>query len=277
MREILEYIITIMQFGFFQRAFIALLIVSIIAPFIGMFLVTKQGSNLADGISHITILGVTMGLFFGLNISIISLFVSIFSAILLEYLNSTKKISLDAGIVLMVSISLAFVSIFQRLGVNSQLIEGLLFGNILSVSWSEIRIISLIAVISCMWTIAHYRSILTVISFGEQSKIVGISYMYINYTLMAVVGAVIYATVQATGGLLASGMLIIPVLIAQTINRGFLLTHSIAVLASLVSAVFGLFVSIVWDIPVSSAVIISLVILLILCSIFAQMKRKFFN
>lgn len=52
----------ILQYPFMQRALIAGIIIGFISPLIGVFLVVRRLSMIADALSHVTLSGVAAGL-----------------------------------------------------------------------------------------------------------------------------------------------------------------------------------------------------------------------
>ena len=60
----------IFQYDFMIRAFTAGLIIAVLAPTIGIFLVIKRYSLLADTLAHVSLFGVALGVLTGVNPSI---------------------------------------------------------------------------------------------------------------------------------------------------------------------------------------------------------------
>lgn len=55
------------QLGFMQNAFIAGFIVSMLCPFIGLFIVLRRYSMIGDTLSHSSFAGVAIGLVLGID------------------------------------------------------------------------------------------------------------------------------------------------------------------------------------------------------------------
>ena len=54
-----------LQFGFMQRAFAAGAVMAIVCPLIGVFLVPRRLSLIADTLAHVALAGVAIGLLMG--------------------------------------------------------------------------------------------------------------------------------------------------------------------------------------------------------------------
>ena len=75
-----------LSYEFMRRAMLAASFMAIIAPLIGVFLVVRRQSLLADTLSHVSLAGIALGFFININPTLTTLFVVIVSAVVLEYL-----------------------------------------------------------------------------------------------------------------------------------------------------------------------------------------------
>ena len=53
----------LLAYGFMQRALVAALLVGIVAPLVGIFLIQRRLSLIGDGMGHVALAGVAIGLF----------------------------------------------------------------------------------------------------------------------------------------------------------------------------------------------------------------------
>ena len=56
-----------LQYGFMQRAFIVGILLAVITPCIGITIVLKRMSMIGDALSHASLAGVALGLLLGIN------------------------------------------------------------------------------------------------------------------------------------------------------------------------------------------------------------------
>src|SRR3989344_1284193 len=83
--------LTIFQYGFVIRGLEAGIIVALIAPLIGIFLVLRRSSLIADTLAHVSLAGIALGLLLGINPVISALIFTIFSSLGIERLRTTKR------------------------------------------------------------------------------------------------------------------------------------------------------------------------------------------
>ena len=60
-------ILSIFQYGFAVRGMEAGVIVALLAPLVGIFLVLRRYSLIADTLAHVSLAGIAAGLLFGIN------------------------------------------------------------------------------------------------------------------------------------------------------------------------------------------------------------------
>src|SRR3989304_5438804 len=82
----------ILQYGFMQRALLAGLMIGIIAPAIGVFLVLRRLSLIADTLAHVALAGVALGLLVGLHPAVGALIIGIIGAVGIERLRVSGRL-----------------------------------------------------------------------------------------------------------------------------------------------------------------------------------------
>ncbi|MDN6385935.1 MAG: metal ABC transporter permease, partial [Alkalibacterium sp.] len=90
-------------YGFMQRAFQASILISLIAPVLGLFLILRRQSLMADTLSHVSLAGVALGLLLGYDPTWINILVIVIAAISLEYLRKVYRTYSEISIAILMS------------------------------------------------------------------------------------------------------------------------------------------------------------------------------
>ncbi len=234
----------IFQYSFMIRAFEAGVIVGLICPLIGIFLVLRRYSLMADTLAHVSLAGVAIGLITKINPIITALITSIIASIAIEKLRETKKVYGESALALFLSgsLALAIVLISLARGFNVDLFS-YLFGSITTVRESDIGIILVLGIAVIGIILAFYKE-LVYISFDEETaRVSGIPTSLINTILIILTATTIAISMRIVGILLISALIVIPVVTALQLKKSFLQTIIYAEIISLFSVITGIFAS----------------------------------
>ena len=127
---------------FFIRALLAGLGIALVTGPIGCFIIWRRLSFFGDTLSHSALLGVTMAVFFDINIAFSVFVISSIIAIMLLRLQKKTKLPGDALLGLLAHSSLAVGLVV--IGFLSSIrfdVMGLLFGDILAVNQNDLLLI----------------------------------------------------------------------------------------------------------------------------------------
>ena len=244
----------LLELGFFQRAVLGGVGIGVLAPLCGQYLVARRVSNFADGTAHIAILGIVVGLLLELSPFWFGLLVATLGGVLLEVLRERRLVQTDAAVTLLLVASLALVSILVGQLGTARSLESLLFGSILTITWTEVVFVWVLVLLGLALVIKHYRQLLTAVYQDDLARLVGVRGRAYNYTLIIAAALVVGVAVDLIGGLLVSGLMIVPVLTAQLSGGGFRATHRLAVGWGVGSVLGGLALAGVWNLPAGAAV-----------------------
>lgn len=263
-----------LQYEFMRNALLAGVMVSILCPFVGLFLVLKRYSMMGDTLSHASFAGIAIGLIAGLNPILTSFLFTSLCGILIEILRSyyKKYAELVMSIILTLSIGIAIVIISTgKAGGN---VNSILFGSILTVSKSDLMWMAIISVISFITIGIIYNKLIYVTFDEDGSKVLGINASIINYIFTLIVGATISISIRILGVLVISSMIVVPVATALQLQKGFKQT----LIYSIIFGFFDIFVGLVSSYYINSApggtIAITSVLVLILIIIFKSLKKK---
>ncbi|MBI4239816.1 metal ABC transporter permease [Candidatus Uhrbacteria bacterium] len=263
----------LLQYSFIVRGLEAGVIVALIAPLIGIFLVLRRYALIADTLAHVSLAGVAIGLMLNIHPLVTALGASAVSAVVIEYLRVTKKLYGETALSLFLSGSLAVAVVLIGLahGFNTDLFS-YLFGSIVTVKQHDIYLMVGIA-LSAGAVLAIFFKEFFAISFDEEAAHVsGIPVRFLNTILVLLAAVVIAIAIPIVGILLISALLIIPVITALQFKKSFLITILLAELFSVVSVIAGIIVS--FYLNLSSGGVIVLLLLAFFIIALALRKKK---
>ncbi|NTU66824.1 MAG: metal ABC transporter permease [Candidatus Moranbacteria bacterium] len=257
----------IFQYAFIVRGLEAGILVAIIAPAIGIFLVLRRYSLIADTLAHVSLAGIAIGIFFGINPVLTALATAVAASLGVEKLRVSKKVYGESALALFLSGSLALAVVILSLGhgLNSSLFS-YLFGSIVTVTASDVRIISILAVIVISILAVFYKPLVYVTFDEEAAKVSGISTRLINTILIILAAMTVSLAIPIVGVLLISALIVIPVITALQFRKSFIHTIIYAEIISLLSVVSGIFASFYFNLSTGGTIV--LVMLAIFSSVF---------
>ena len=249
--------LSIFQYGFIVRGFEAGIIVSLIAPLIGIFLVLRRYSLIADTLAHVSLAGIALGLLLGLNPIYTAIGVTAVSSVGIEQLRTSKKIYGESALALFLSGSLAIAVILISLakGFNTGLFS-YLFGSIVTVTQNDVYTIAVLAAVVAIVISLFYKE-LVYISFDEESaRVAGIPTKFINLLLILLTALVVSLSIPIVGVLLISALIVIPVVTALQYKQNFGRTIIIAEGISLFSVISGIITSFYLDLSTGGTIVL---------------------
>ena len=234
--------------AFMQRALAAGLVVGAFAPLIGTFLVQKRMSLIGDGIGHVAFAGVGAGLLLGIWPVWTALLFGVVGALGVDFLRSRGKASGDVALALFFysGIALGVVLISLGGGLNANILT-YLFGQPLTVTASEIRVIAALgaAIAIAMWTVR--RVMFAVVTDEDWSRVAGLPTGFMNSLLAVLTACAVVAAMRVVGILLVAALMVLPVASAQLLARSFRATLLWSVGIGMGSVVVGLTASRIWN------------------------------
>lgn len=264
---------SILRFEFLQNAFAAGIIIGVIAPLLGVFIVVRRLSLISDALSHVTLSGIAFSLllgkyspfFYTLNPLYMGIAFSVTGALFIEKLRTVYKQFQDLAVPIILSTGIGLSAIFVSLadGFNRDLM-GYLFGSVSAVTRSDLWTIVGISVVVLVVVIGLYKE-LFLLSFDEEhAKASGIPAKTVHFIFIVLVALVIAASMRIVGILLVSALITLPVAASIRIAKGFKQTIFYSILFGEISVLGGLTLSYYLDIaPGGTIVMIAVMILLL--------------
>lgn len=260
----------IFQFGFMQRALIAGIMIALICSTIGTFIVLKRLSMIGDGLSHIALGGIALGLFLNVYPVFSALVFSVLSAV---GINSLRKARIygDVAIALFFSagLSVAVVILSLANGFNVDLFS-YLFGSILTVNETDLGVMLVLGIFTLSIMSIFYKE-LFYITFDEISaKASGIPVEKLNTMLVVLTAITVVVSLKIVGILLVSSLLVVPVATGLQLSRNFRETIISSMIFAVFSVIAGLVISYNFNLAAGGAIVLTSVIVFLIVIIYKK-------
>ncbi|GAE33429.1 metal ABC transporter permease [Halalkalibacter akibai] len=266
------------RYEFLQNAFYTGVLIGLLAPTLGVFLVVRRLSLIADALSHITLSGIAASLLLGkyivffqtLNPLYMGLIFSVGGSLLIEQLRSVYKFYKEIAIPIILSggigIGVVFISLAD--GFNNDLFH-YLFGSVMAVSKSDLWTISTITVIVLGVLILLYKE-LFFLSFDEEQAVVsGINRRLINFIFIVMVALVIASSMRVVGILLVSSLMTLPVAASMRVAVGFKQMFIYSIIFGEIAVIGGLISAFYFDLA-PGGMIVMIAVLILVITIYIQ-------
>jgi zinc transport system permease protein len=242
---------------FMQRALIAGVVVGVFAPLIGTFLVQKRMSLIGDGIGHLAFAGVGAGLVASVWPVWTALLFAVVGALGIEWLRSRHKASGDLALALFFysGIALGVVLVSHAQQMNSSILT-YLFGQPLTASDQDVRVIVGLGVIIVLAMLALRRVLFAVVTDEEWARVAGLPSGLVSNLLAVLTACAVVAAMKVVGILLVAAMMVLPVASGQLIARSFAGTLRWSVGVSVAAVVVGLMVSRQWNVAPGGIIVL---------------------
>jgi zinc transport system permease protein len=262
----------ILSYEFLQNAFASGLIIGIIAPLLGVFIVVRRLSLIADALSHVTLAGIAGSLYLSQSVAAFALLNPLFlgiaasvgGSILIERLRSLYKHYEELAIPIILSAGIGFGAIFISLaeGFSSDLF-GYLFGSVSAVSREDLFIVVAIALVVMLFIALFFKELFVLSFDDEYARASGLPAKWIHFLFMIVTALVIAGSMRIVGILLVSSLMTIPVATAMRLAKSFKGTIILSIAFGEISVIAGLVMAFYFNLAPGGTIVVTSVGLLL--------------
>lgn len=267
----------IFTYEFAQRALIASLLIGLIAPLVGTYLVQRRLALLGDGAGHVALTGVGLAILLGWAPIQLALLTATLGTVLIELIRDRSKAAGDLALALVFYGGIAGGVFFASLSPSgtSAALNSYLFGSLTTASRLDLIYLAIISIIIFAIISLWGQNIFAVGIDTDIAKVQNIP-VKISAMVLAILSALtVVVGMRVVGLLLVSAIMIIPVAAAQQVTNSFKSTMVLASLLGLASSVSGLLISFFIDVPPGPTIVmISLGIFAIMAVGAAPFRRR---
>lgn len=267
--------LSILQYDFMQRAFLAIMAMSLFSPVLGVFLILRRQSLMSDTLSHVSLAGVAFGLVLGISPTLSTMLVVLVAAVFLEYLRTVYKHFMEIGTAILMSTGLAvsLVVMSKSGGKSSMGLEQYLFGSIVTISREQVLALFIIAAVVLIVTMLFLRP-MYVLTFDEDTAFVdGLPVRAMSIAFNMLTGVAIALMIPAAGALLVSTIMVLPASIALRLGKSFKSVIFLGMLIGFLGMIVGLFVSYYAETPASASITLVFISVFLLVNLIAKYRK----
>lgn len=279
MSRIFETLEFYFKYPFVRYALIVGVLIALCSSLLGVTLVLKRFSFIGDGLSHVAFGGIAIASV--LNISnnmLVVLPVTVISAVLLLNTGKNTKIKGDAAVAMISVGALAFGYLIMNIFSPSANVSGdvcsTLFGStsILTLSVSEVWLCAVLSLLVTALFILFYNKIFSVTFDEDFSRAAGINAGACNLLTAVITAVIIVLAMNLVGSLLISALVIFPALSAMRIFKSFLPVVVFSAVISVICALAGIIVAVIFGTPVGSTIVAADVSAFFICAVIGKLK-----
>lgn len=264
----------LLSYEFMRRAFLAAIFIAGIAPMLGVFLVIRRQSLMADTLSHVSLAGVALGFFFNLNPTLTTLLVVIVAAILMEYLQNMYRGYSEISIAILMASGLALALVLMSLapGSSAVSIQSYLFGSIVTLTWMQVIFLGILLVVISVLFILFKRPMYVLTFDQDIAAVDGLPVVTMSMIFNIVTGVAIAVMIPIAGALLVSAIMVLPAATGMRMGKSFNAVIIISIIIGFIGMVGGLTSSYYLDTPPGATITLSFVGLFLIMLVVRRVK-----
>lgn len=229
---------------FMQRALIAGMLAVVASSVVGTWVVLRGLSFLGDALAHGVIPGMALAVLWGFNVSLGALLTAAVMVVGISLVNRRSHLGSDTGVGLLFVGMLALgVIIISKSRSFTTDVQSLLFGDVLGVTWADIRVQATAALLVVVCSLVGYRAFLALAFNEAKAGSLGLRPGPTHLALLALIALAIVSSFQAVGTLLVFGLLVGPPATAMLLVRRVWVCMVVAVALGWLAVVLGLLLS----------------------------------
>ncbi|WP_371377498.1 metal ABC transporter permease [Sporomusa aerivorans] len=267
--------LSIFAYDFMQRALLSGLLIGIICPLIGIFLILRRQSLIGDGLGHIAFAGVTAGWFMGIYPVYSATVLTVAAALGIEELRARRPAFADMILAIFFYTGMAAAILLSSLIKSSNVnLMSYLFGSIVTVTGQDLAVIACLT-LSVIGILLFVYKELVFLTFDEEvARVSGLPVKKINMVLAVLTALTVAVAMRIVGVLLVSALMVIPVAASLQISRSFRSTIFYAVIISEVSVTGGLVASFFLKVASGGTIVLIAVAIFVSAFVWRQLQAS---
>ncbi|PZO15531.1 MAG: hypothetical protein DCF25_13485 [Leptolyngbya foveolarum] len=257
------------SYEFMRQALMAGVLIGILCPIIGTYLIVQRMALLGDVVAHAVLPGLAIANFLNLPLLIGAFVSGMFSTFVTSWIRAQSKVKVDTAMAITFS-SFFSLGVALLTGLRSRLdLEELLFGDILSITPADVREIGLITLGILLAVKVFYKELLFFTFDRLGAEAMGLPVGLINFGLMAAITLTIVASIKTVGVILVVALMVSPAAAAYLLTKEL---HWMMIIGSglgVFSCMVGMYISYYLNTPSGPAISLTLFTCFLLALLFS--------
>ena len=270
-----EHLIEVLTYPPIQRAVIACVLCGASCSLLSVFVVLMKMPLIGVSMSHAAFAGAVLGLLLDFNPFLSGFILCLLVAGILGPLSDRTDMAPEnvLGILFSFLMGLAFLG----MGILTRTKAGalnLMWGSLLSLSGSDIVVLTLITSVLVLFILLFFKEIRSVLFNRRLAAASGVPERMIYYALLFLTGAVVSSNLATVGGLLIFALLVQPGATALQLTYNLKHFFLISAASGIGACVSGLIVSYIFDLPSGASVVLMATTIFAAAYVFSPKRRS---
>jgi len=264
----------ILTYDFMQLALLAAFFVGLAAPMVGVFLVQRRLSLIGDGMGHVALAGVAVGVVTNQAPVLTAMIFAVLAAVGIELVRARGRTSADVALAVMFYGGIALGVVVISRGDSPNSLDSYLFGAISLTTEADVKGFAALALVVVGVTWALRPRLFAVANDEEYARATGMRVTALNITLAVLTAVTVVVAMRVVGLLLISALMIVPNATAQLVARSFRSAIRIAVVIGVVCSVGGVTMSYYVDTPAGGTIVLLAITIFLLAASYSSLHDR---
>jgi zinc transport system permease protein len=246
-----------LDYDFMRRALVAAVLVGLSAPAVGIFLVQRRLALIGDGLGHVAVTGVALGLVLDRAPLVVAMVTAVAGAVTLEVIRARVEAFAEIALAILFYGGIAGgVVLVSQAPSGGRSLNQYLFGSITTTSASDLVTFALLAGLILAITTTMGAALFAASNDEEFARASGLPVLRLNISLAVLCALTVVISMRVVGVLLVSALMVVPVATAQLLTRSFRATYLVGVLLGALVSVTGVIASYYLDTPSGGTIVL---------------------
>lgn len=242
--ELLQVLTEPLSYPFMVRALLAAIMVGVLCPVIGAYMVLKGLSFFGDALAHAILPGVVLTFLLGWPMAIGALASALIAAFLIGLISQRSTLQEDTAIGIVFAgafaLGVAMLSTVNNYAVD---LTHILFGDVLGVSQNDLWVILALGTVVLGAILILYKEFLVLTFDPVLALVLRLPATALRYLMLGLIALTVVTSLQTVGIALVLAMLVTPAATARILTRRLPAMMAVAAALGVLSNVSGLYIS----------------------------------